>query len=113
MKENTSQKKKPARRRRIAGQNMRKDSATTLLFKTCNENFAELFNRTMSDLEQINPEDLSEEDIKEAAYLQITKDDGGIALGFLCNQRVHSFRINPESPAPGYAPWRDGARKRW
>ena len=40
MKKNTSQEKKSARRGRIAGQNMKKDSATTLLFKTSNENFA-------------------------------------------------------------------------
>ena len=32
---------------RIAGQRMKKDSAATLLFKLNNENFAELFNRTM------------------------------------------------------------------
>lgn len=80
MKENTSQEKKTARRGRIAGQNMKKDSSTTLLFKTSNENFAELFNRTMSDFDQLRPEDLSEEDIKEAAYLRITKADGGTAL---------------------------------
>ena len=80
MKENTSEKKKHRRRGRIAGQSMKKDSATTLLFKTCNENFAELFNRTMPDLEQIHPEDLREEDIKETAYLRITKEDGGTAL---------------------------------
>ena len=59
---------------------MKKDSATTLLFKSCNENFAELFNRAMPGTEQIRPEDLSEEDIKETAYLRITKDDGGTAL---------------------------------
>lgn len=59
---------------------MKKDSSTTLLFKTSNENFAELFNRTMSDFDQLRPEDLSEEDIKEAAYLRITKADGGTAL---------------------------------
>ena len=80
VKENTSQEKKTARRGRIAGQNMKKDSSTTLLFKTSNENFAELFNRTMSDFDQLRPEDLSEEDIKEAAYLRITKADGGTAL---------------------------------
>ena len=59
---------------------MKKDSSTTLLFKTSNENFAELFNRTMSDFDQLRPEDLSEEDIKEAAYLRITKADSGTAL---------------------------------
>lgn len=59
---------------------MKKDSATTLLFKSRNENFAELFNRTMPDFEPLRPEDLSEEDIKETAYLQITKEDGGTAL---------------------------------
>ena len=73
MKENTSQEKKTARRGRIAGQNMKKDSSTTLLFKTSNENFAELFNRTMSDFDQLRPEDLSEEDIKEAAYLRLQR----------------------------------------
>ena len=73
MKENTSQEKKTARRGRIAGQNMKKDSSTTLLFKTSNENFAELFNRTMSDFDQLRPEDLSEEDIKEAAYLGLQR----------------------------------------
>ncbi len=80
MKENTSEKKNHRRRGRIAGQSMKKDSATTLLFKSCNENFAELFNRAMPGTEQIRPEDLSEEDIKETAYLRITKDDGGTAL---------------------------------
>ena len=80
MKENTSEKKNHRRRGRIAGQSMKKDSATTLLFKSCNENFAELFNRAMPGPEQIRPEDLSEEDIKETAYLRITKDDGGTAL---------------------------------
>ena len=80
MKENTSEKKNHRRRGKIAGQSMKKDSATTLLFKSCNENFAELFNLAMPGTEQIRPEDLSEEDIKETAYLRITKDDGGTAL---------------------------------
>ena len=32
---------------KIAGQGMKKDSVTTLLFQANNENFAELFNRTL------------------------------------------------------------------
>ena len=47
----TSYGKKSRRKSRsegkIAGQGMKKDSVTTLLFQANNENFAELFNRTL------------------------------------------------------------------
>ena len=78
--ENVSEKTKRKRDGKIAGQSMKKDSAATLLFKTNNENFAELFNRTLPDEERISPEELKEEDIKETAYLRITKDSGGTSL---------------------------------
>ncbi|HJA92634.1 MAG TPA: Rpn family recombination-promoting nuclease/putative transposase [Candidatus Eisenbergiella merdipullorum] len=65
---------------RIAGQGTKKDSVTTLLFKTNNENFAELFNRMIPDGERILPEELRDEDIKETAYLRITKEGGGTSL---------------------------------
>lgn len=80
VKENASEKQKPKPSGKIAGQGTKKDSATTLLFKTNNENFAELFNRIMPDEEQILPEDLNEEDIKETAHLRITKEGGGTSL---------------------------------
>lgn len=65
---------------RIAGQSMKKDSAATLLFKLNNENFAELFNRTMPFEEPLSPDELQDEDIKEIAYIRITREDGGTSL---------------------------------
>lgn len=73
-------KKKVLRRNgKIAGQSTGKDTATTLLFKTKNENFAELFNRSLFGREMIKPDELEDEDIKEAALLKIT-EDGKTAL---------------------------------
>lgn len=73
-------KKKALRRNgKIAGQSTGKDTATTLLFKTKNENFAELFNRSLFGSEMIMPDELEEEDIKETALLKIT-EDGKTAL---------------------------------
>ena len=47
----TSQRKNARRKNgsdgKIAGQGMKKDSVTPLLFQANNENFAELFNRTL------------------------------------------------------------------
>ncbi len=65
---------------RIAGQGMKKDTVTTLLFKTNNQNFAEVFNHTVLAKAPIAPEDLEEEDIKETAYLQIAKEGGGTTM---------------------------------
>lgn len=65
---------------KIAGQGTKKDSVTTLLFKTKNENFAELFNRTLLKDTPVSPDELVEEDIKETAFLRITKEGGGTAL---------------------------------
>ena len=62
---------------KIAGQGMKKDSVTTLLFQANNENFAELFNRTLLADEPVVPEELGEENIKETAYLRVTKEAGG------------------------------------
>lgn len=72
-------KKAPGRNRKIAGQGTGKDTATTLLLKTKNENFAELFNRTLFGNEMIMPDELEEKDIKETALLEIT-EDGRTAL---------------------------------
>ena len=65
---------------KIAGQGMKKDSVTTLLFQANNENFAELFNRTLLADEPVVPEELGEENIKETAYLRVTKEAGGTTL---------------------------------
>ena len=65
---------------KIAGQGMKKDSVTTLLFQANNENFAELFNRTLLADEPVMPEELGEENIKETAYLRVTKEAGGTTL---------------------------------
>ena len=80
----TLQEKKSRRKIRsdgkIAGQGMKKDSVTTLLFQANNENFAELFNRTLLVDEPVSPEELGEENIKETAYLRVTKEGGGTTL---------------------------------
>lgn len=65
---------------KIAGQGMKKDSVTTLLFQANNENFAELFNRTLLAGQPVSPEELDEENIKETAYVRITKEGGGTTL---------------------------------
>ena len=65
---------------KIAGQGMKKDSVTTLLFQANNENFAELFNRTLLADEPVSPEELGEENIKETAYLRVAKEGGGTTL---------------------------------
>lgn len=65
---------------KIAGQGTKKDSVTTLLFKNSNENFAELFNRNLLKDTPVSPEELVEEDIKETAFLRITKEGGGTTL---------------------------------
>lgn len=65
---------------KIAGQGTKKDSVTTLLFKTSNENFAELFNRTLLKDTPVSPDDLDDEDIKETAFLRITKEGGGTSV---------------------------------
>lgn len=65
---------------KIAGQGTKKDSVTTLLFKTNNDNFAELFNRTILKDAPIEADELVEEDIKETAFLRITKEGGGTTL---------------------------------
>ena len=80
----TSYGKKSRRKSRsegkIAGQGMKKDSVTTLLFQANNENFAELFNRTLLAGQPVLPEELDEENIKETAYVRITKEGGGTTL---------------------------------
>ncbi len=65
---------------KIAGQGMKKDSATTLLFQANNENFAELFNRTLLADEPVSSEELDEENIKEIAYIRVTKKGGKTTL---------------------------------
>ena len=75
---NTSRKRKS--NGKIAGQGTKKDSVTTLLFKTSNENFAELFNRTLLKDTPVSPGELVDEDIKETAFLRITKEGGGTAV---------------------------------
>ena len=65
---------------KIAGQGTKKDTVTTLLFKTRNENFAEVFNRTVLADAPVSPGDLMDEDIKETAYLRLAKEYGGTAL---------------------------------
>ena len=80
MKKKESEHKRRKINGRIAGQSMKKDTVTTLLFKTNNENFAELFNRTLPVGAPISAETLADGDIKETAYLRITKKDGGTAL---------------------------------
>ena len=80
----TGQRKKPRKKIRsngkIAGQGMKKDSATTLLFQANNENFAELFNRTLLADEPVSSEELDEENIKEIAYIRVTKKGGKTTL---------------------------------
>lgn len=80
----TSQRKNTRRKigsdGKIAGQGMKKDSVTTLLFQANNENFAELFNRTLLADEPVSPEELGEENIKETAYLRVAKEGGGTTL---------------------------------
>ena len=80
----TSQRKNTRRKigsdGKIAGQGMKKDSVTTLLFQANNENFAELFNRSLLADEPVMPEELGEENIKETAYLRVTKEGGGTTL---------------------------------
>ena len=78
--EKTPRKKKSVRGGKIAGQGTRKDSATTLLFKTSRENFAELFNRTLLAGEPVSPDELDEADIKETAYLSVKKEGGRTSL---------------------------------
>ena len=75
-----SKRKMPKGDGKIAGQGTRKDTVTTLLFKTKNENFAELFNRTLLADAPVSPEDLDEKDIKETAFLKIVKEGGGTSL---------------------------------
>ena len=79
-KERTDKESRRKRGGKIAGQSMKKDSATSLLFKTSNENFAELFNRSMPDEAPILPEELDEEDIKETSFLRMTKAGGRTSL---------------------------------
>ena len=80
----TGQRKKPRKKIRsngkIAGQGMKKDSATTLLFQANNENFAELFNRMLLADEPVSSEELDEENIKEIAYIRVTKKGGKTTL---------------------------------
>lgn len=64
---------------KIAGQGMKQDTAVTLLLKN-NENFAELFNHVLSAGKLLAAEELQDEDIKETAYLRITKERGGTPL---------------------------------
>ena len=64
---------------RIAGQRMQKDSAAAQLFKTSNENFAELFNHVLPSDAPLRAEELQDEDIKETAYLHV-RDGGGTFL---------------------------------
>ncbi len=83
MKEKTKENVQHSRHRdigRIAGQGMQKDTAATLLFKTNNENFAELFNRTLPCEPPLSAEELQDEDIKETARIRITRGDGSISL---------------------------------
>ena len=70
--EETKAQQPAGKRGKIAGQGTKKDSVTTLLFKTKNENFAELFNRTILTDTPVAPHDLEDEDIKETAFLRIT-----------------------------------------
>lgn len=72
-----SQKRMPAKDGKIAGQNTKKDTVTTLLFKMNAENFAEVFNRTLLQTAPVLPKELESEDIKETAYLRITETGGG------------------------------------
>ena len=78
--EETKAQQPAGKRGKIAGQGTKKDSVTTLLFKTKNENFAELFNRTILTDTPVAPHDLEDEDIKETAFLRITKEGGGTSL---------------------------------
>ena len=64
-------------RQEIDRQGTKKDTVTTLLLKTNNENFAELFNRALLMDEPVCPDELDDEDIKEAAYFRITEDAAG------------------------------------
>ena len=65
---------------KIAGQGMKKDSVTTLLFQANNENFAELFNRTPLAGNPVSPQELDEENIKETAHIRVTKEGGKTTL---------------------------------
>ena len=65
---------------KIAGQMMKKDTATALLFRNSKENFAELFSRTVFSGTPVLPEELSEQDIKETAFLRIARQGGGTTL---------------------------------
>lgn len=47
---------------RIAGQHMQKDSAAAQLFKTSNENFAELFNHVLPSDPPLRAEELQDEE---------------------------------------------------
>lgn len=78
--ETMSEKRLPKGDGKIAGQGTKKDTVTTLLFKTKNENFAELFNRTLLTQEPVSPDELEDKDIKETAYLRITENGGGTSL---------------------------------
>ena len=83
MKEKTKENVQHSRHRdtgRIAGQGMQKDTAATLLFKTNNENFAELFNRALPCEPPLSAEELQDEDIKETARIRITRGDGSVSL---------------------------------
>ena len=83
MKEKTKEIADGNRRRntgRIAGQGMKQDTAATLLFKTNNENFAELFNRALPCEPPLSAEELQDEDIKETARIRITRGDGSVSL---------------------------------
>ena len=80
----TSQRKNARRKNgsdgKIAGQGMKKDSVTTLLFQANNENFAELFNRTLLAGNPVSPQELDEENIKETAHIRVTKEGGKTTL---------------------------------
>ena len=65
---------------KIAGQMMKKDTATALLFRNSRENFAGLFSRTVFSGTPVLPEELSEQDIKETAFLRIARQGGGTTL---------------------------------
>ena len=87
----TSQRKNTRRKigsdGKIAGQGMKKDSVTTLLFQANNENFAELFNRT-----------LLADPPATFASLDINR---GIPIGIKENDSIGSHEIDSESSHTG------------
>ena len=61
------------RNAKIRGQGHPKDTIYSLLFAD-NANFAQVFNKTVLKEAPLQPEDLTEGNIKESSYLSVTDD---------------------------------------